>query len=122
VAARVLNMVLMFLLGALIGSAGTVAQQSTVTIAGWPAPWGLAVALIAVGCLLAGVRLVTDGRLMTLVAAVGIVAPILLFSLPSAGGSVLIPGNPYAMVWAVGPILIAAAAVLWPASRPRPAA
>jgi hypothetical protein len=122
VAARVLNLALLFLLGVLVGTVGTVAQQSTITVAGVPLPWGLALGLIAVGCLLAGVRLVTEGRSMAIAAALGIVAPIVLFSFTSQGGSVLIPENPFGLTWVVAPVVLAGVIVAWPATRARRAA
>jgi hypothetical protein len=122
VANRILNLVVMFVLGAIFGAVGTVAQQSTVAIFGLVIPWGLIVGLIAIACLFVGLRLVTSGRLATLVAALGVLIPIVIFSFKSAGGSVLIPAGAIGTTWTIAPVVIAAIAVAWPTTiRRRPA-
>lgn len=112
--ARVVNSVLLICVGAVFGMIGTVAHQSTMALGTVAVPTGIAVALLAAGCLLAGVRLVTPNRTATLLTAIGLVATIGLFSLKSTGGSVLIPNNTLGMVWVFAPVIIAAVVVAWP--------
>lgn len=114
---RVLNTLLLVLLGAVVGAVGTSAHQVSATLGGVAVPWGLALAIAASGCLIVGVRLVTEGRLSTIAVAVGVVGAIALFSLKGPGGSVLIPDNVVGQVWVFAPVVIAAAAIAWPELR-----
>jgi hypothetical protein len=113
-AVRILNLVLLFIAGALLGAVGTVAHQSTVTVAGVPFPWGITVALLAYTLLLVGLRLLNPGRAPALAAALGTIAVTFVFSIKGIGGSVLIPDNLLGKVWVVAPILIAAIVIAWP--------
>ena len=47
-------------------------------------------------------------------AAVGLVATVFLFALPSAGGSVLIPANLYGYLWIFSPTVISLIVLAWP--------
>ena len=113
-AARIINLILLFIAGAILGAVGTIAHQSTVTLAGVPVPWGITVALFAYTCLLIGLRLLNPGRAQALAAALGTIAMTFLFSLKGLGGSVLIPDNLLGKVWVVAPIVIAAIVIAWP--------
>ena len=113
-AARILNLVLLFIAGAILGAVGTIAHQSTVTIAGVPVPWGITVALLAYTCLLIGLRLLNAGRAQALAAALGTIVMTFLFSLKGVGGSVLIPDDLLGKIWVVAPIVIAAIVIAWP--------
>ncbi len=113
-AARILNLVLLFIAGAILGAVGTIAHQSTVTIAGVPVPWGITVALLAYTCLLIGLRLLNTGRAQALAAALGTIVMTFLFSLKGVGGSVLIPDDLLGKIWVVAPIVIAAIVIAWP--------
>jgi hypothetical protein len=113
-ASRVLNLVLLLCVGAVFGMIGTVAHQSTFEVLSFAVPWGIVVGLLGITCLLAGIRLVTTDRMPTLLAAVGVLAAIALFSFKSAGGSVLVPDNALGKVWVIAPVIIAAVVVAWP--------
>ena len=113
-AARILNLALLFIAGAILGAVGTIAHQSTVTIAGVPVPWGITVALLAYTCLLIGLRLLNAGRAQALAAALGTIVMTFLFSLKGVGGSVLIPDDLLGKIWVVAPIVIAAIVIAWP--------
>lgn len=115
---RIVSAVLLVLAGAVFGAIGTVAHQLTVTW-GVTVPLGLIVALLAYTALLVGLRLLGQSRLPALLAALGAIAVVLLFTQQSAGGSVLIPNNLLGQVWLVGPILIAAVVIAWPDVRGR---
>ncbi|HEY5223579.1 MAG TPA: hypothetical protein VIJ18_11110 [Microbacteriaceae bacterium] len=112
--ARIINSVLLFCAGAIFGFIGTVAHQSSVTLAGISVPWGLIVALVGSACLLAGIRLVSIGRIPTLMVALGLLISITVLSFKSAGGSVLIPDNLAGKVWVIAPVVIAAIVIAWP--------
>ena len=116
---RIVSAVLLVLTGAVFGAIGTVAHQSSVTWGGVPIPLGLIGSLLAFAALLTGLRLLGHSRLPALLAALGAIAVILLFTQSSAGGSVLIPNNLAGQAWLVGPILIAAIAIAWPDVRGR---
>lgn len=113
-AVRIINLILLFIAGALLGAVGTVAHQSTVTVAGVPFPWGITVALLAYTLLLVGLRLLNAGRAQALAAALGTIAITFVFSIKGFGGSVLIPDNVLGKVWVVAPIVIAAIVIAWP--------
>lgn len=120
-ASRVLNLVLLLCVGAVFGTLGTVAHQSTLSVLTAELPWGITVALIAVACLIAGVRLVTTDRMPALMCAIGVLGAIALFSFKSTGGSVLIPDNALGKIWVIAPVVIAAIVIAWPRIIRRPA-
>src|SRR5689334_142855 len=115
---RILNGVLLLLAGAVIGGIGTVAHQITVTW-GVSIPLGLIGSLLAYTALLVGLRLLGRSRVPALLAAIGAIGVVLLFTQQSAGGSVLIPNDLLGQIWLVAPILIAAVVVAWPDVRGR---
>lgn len=121
---RILNAVLLVLAGILVGAVGTVAHQIDVTW-GVSIPIGLIGSLIAYTALLVGLRLLSSTRLPALLAALGAIGTILLFTQQSPGGSVLIPNTLAGQIWLVAPLLIAAIVIAWPdvrrgGSRPAP--
>jgi hypothetical protein len=120
--ARILNYVLLVIAGIVLGVLGTVAQQTILSIGRTALPSGLIIALLAVGCLLVGLRLVNRSRWPSFAAALGVVIPAAVFAVPSEGGSVLIPGNAYGYGWILGAFALAIAIVGWPSSRIRAAA
>jgi hypothetical protein len=115
---RIVSAVLLVLAGAVFGAIGTIAHGLSVTW-GVPIPLGLIGSLAAYAALLAGLRLLGHSRLPALLAALGAIAVILLFTQQSAGGSVLIPNDLPGQLWLAGPILIAAVALAWPDLRGR---
>lgn len=110
---RIVNGVLLVLAGAVVGGVGTVAHQLTVEW-GTPVPLGLIGALLAFTAMLVGLRLLSHSRVPAILAAVGAVGTVLVFTQQSPGGSVLIPNNLLGQIWLVGPILIAAVVLAWP--------
>jgi hypothetical protein len=110
---RIVTYALLFLAGAVIGGVGTIAHQSTLH-AGIDWPWGLVVSLVAFTSMLAGLRLLAGSRIPALIAALGTILVVLLFTQQSAGGSVLIPNGVLGEVWLAGPIVIAAIVLAWP--------
>lgn len=109
-------------IGVIFAAMGTVAHQSTMTIAGVTIPWGLIVALIGLTALFIGLRLVLHDRLTVLATAIGALGTIFVLSLRSAGGSVLIPDGTLGLIWTMAPALIAAIVIAWPRLPVRPAA
>src|SRR5215218_5370268 len=100
---RIVSAILLVLVGAVFGAIGTIAHQISVT-------WGIGIPLGVIGALAA---------FAALLAALGAIVVILLFSQQSAGGSVLIPNNLAGQVWLVGCILVAAVVIAWPDVRGR---
>ena len=111
---RALSCVLALLVGAVFGAVGTVAHQSTLNLGMFRLPFGLPLALLGVIALLVGFRLLFVDRLIVLLAAIGVVGVIALFSIPSPGGAVLIPQGLAGIVWTIGPVLLATVVVAWP--------
>ena len=82
-------------------------------------PWGLVGGLLVVVALVVGFRLVFDSRVVGAAAAVGVVAASLVLALPGAGGSVLVVDDLPGWIWALGPAILAAIALVWPRPRAR---
>jgi hypothetical protein len=118
---RIVNYVLLFIVGVVIGGVGTIAHQSVWKVGDISLPWGLFLSLLAYTALLVGLRLLASGRIPALIAALGTIAVILLFTQKSAGGSVLILNDLLGQIWLAGPIVIAALVMAWPdLSKNRP--
>jgi N-acetyl-1-D-myo-inositol-2-amino-2-deoxy-alpha-D-glucopyranoside deacetylase len=81
------------------------------------APWGLVAGLVVIAALVTGFRLVFDSRIIAAAAALGVIVATGLLTLPGAGGSVFVIDDAVGWIWAVGPTLLAVAAVAWP--RPK---
>ncbi len=107
------------LLGAFSGSLLTVAHQATTEIAGVQVPWGIAAAIVITVSLLTGLRLVFGTRVVAAFAAIGMIAAVVILSIQSAGGSLLVPGNTLGVVWIFAPVVIAIVVLAWPATGPR---
>ncbi len=102
------------IMGLFVGSVTTVVHQNVVTIAGIDVPWGLALGLIVTLGFLLGLRLLTEDRMVTIAAALGLLGMVFLLSQESTGGSVLVPNNIYGTIWAIAPTLIAVVVIAWP--------
>jgi len=104
--------------GAIVGLFGTLQHMNSLQLGGIALPLGLAAALLSVVALMLGCRLVTEGRVATIGAAIGMVVVILLASLKGPGGAVLIPDSDTSPVlspiWVYAAPLLAVIAVLWP--------
>jgi len=112
---RIVSWIVGLGLGVLFGVMGTAVSQSIWRIVpGFSLPVGLIVALPAVLLLLVGLRLVLRSRTTAILAAFGIVVTIFLLSQPSAGGSILVPGNMLGVVWTFAPTVIALLVLAWP--------
>jgi hypothetical protein len=117
VASRLLSVVLALVVGIVYGAVGTVAHPLSLAIGSATIPWGLIVALVGLLALFVGLRLVLGERLAVIAAAVGVVGIVSLFSLESAGGSVLIQEGVVGLVWVVTPVVLAALVIFWPSRR-----
>jgi N-acetyl-1-D-myo-inositol-2-amino-2-deoxy-alpha-D-glucopyranoside deacetylase len=106
-ASLLLGAALALVVGAAIGLLGTIGHQ-------YAPPVGILLSLLAVAGLLGGLRLIFDGRLVPLAAAVGVIVVEAVLALPGRGGSVLIPSNVIGYAWTLGPVLIAVVALGWP--------
>lgn len=111
---RIVGAVLSILVGAIYGTIGTVAHQNVLRVGEVVLPLGLVLALVGALALLIGFRLLFDDRTPVLCVAIGMVGVIALFSVASAGGSVLIPEGTLGLVWTVAPVLLATIVVAWP--------
>ena len=115
---RLLTAVLLGLVGIVFGALGTLVH--TATVGTLHLPWGIVVALAALGCLLAGIRLLSTSRLYTVCAALGALIAIGVLSQKSFGGSVLITDSAIGWTWMGGTLAIALLAVGWPRFDARP--
>jgi len=112
---RVLVAVLLLVTGIVFGTLGTLVHSATIGTTA--VPWGVVVALLALACLLAGIRLMSDGRLYTACAGLGALAAIGVLSQKSFGGSVLVTDSTVGWVWLGGVVVIALLVVGWPLRR-----
>jgi N-acetyl-1-D-myo-inositol-2-amino-2-deoxy-alpha-D-glucopyranoside deacetylase len=113
---KIAGSLLALLTGVAVGALATVNHQAALALGGAQFPIGLVASLALVLALLAGLRLVFDTRLLPGLAAVGLLASVGLLSLMSAGGSVLVPGNPVGWSWTFGAPIIALMVLGWPRS------
>lgn len=105
--------VLGLLLGAAISALFTLAHRDPVL---------LGVGLAAIGCLLAGLRLLSPGRGPAVAGAVGVIIAIAVLGLRGPGGSIVIQDDPLGWIWQLGAVAVAAVVVAWPrVARSRPA-
>lgn len=116
---RIVSAVLLILVGIVYGVLGTIAHQTTVTIAGLVIPIGLILAVVGASALLVGLRLIQIGRMLLLLCALGMLLTIFVLSLESAGGSILIPAGVPGTVWTIVPTIVAAITLAWPTLPPK---
>ena len=119
VASRIVSAVLLILVGIVYGVLGTIAHQTTVTIAGVSIPIGLILAVVGASALLVGLRLIQVGRMLLLLCALGMLLTIFVLSLKSAGGSILIPAGVPGTIWTIVPTIVAAITLAWPTLPPK---
>jgi hypothetical protein len=101
-------------LGGAVGVIGTFAHQSTWTVLGVRLPVGLLAALLAVACIVTGLRLALDSRLSAGLAALGVLVAVGALALPGPSGSALLPANFAGYGWTLGPAVISALVLAWP--------
>ncbi|CAN5434004.1 hypothetical protein BH10ACT6_BH10ACT6_10020 [soil metagenome] len=82
-------------------------------------PWGLIGGLLVVVALVLGFRLVFASRVVGAFAALGVIAASAALALPGAGGTVLVLSSPAGWIWALGPAILSAVALLSPGPRTR---
>ena len=115
---RVLTLVLSFVTGAGIGFVLTFThRQYVVELGELSLPLGLIGGLVIVAALLGGMRLAFGDRLAALAAAAGVVLASVALIVPTRGGSALVLEDPISYAWALGPTVIAAVIIGWPARR-----
>ena len=103
------------LLGVVYGMLGTVVNQATFSFFGlFDVPIGLIFACVGLALLLVGLRLILPTRTVAVLAAVGSVGMVAILTLPSPGGSVLIPANVAGYIWTFAPTIIALVVLAWP--------
>ena len=112
---RVLVSVLLLAAGLVFGMLGTLVHSATIGTTG--VPWGIVVALLAAACLLAGIRLLSDGRLYAACAGLGVLIAVAVLSQQSFGGSVLVTNSTLGWTWIGGAVVVALVVVGWPARR-----
>jgi hypothetical protein len=113
--ARIGTWIVAFVVGAVYGLAGTIAQGFDLA---W-FPLGLVVAIGGSIALLAAVRLLTTDRWAALATGLGMMTAILVFSGRGPGGSVIVPQPAdgeidTGVVWTIVVTLAVAVVVAWP--------
>lgn len=112
---RVVTWVVAFIVGAVYGLAGTIAQGFDLA---W-IPLGLIIAIVGSGALVAAVRLLTGDRWAALATGMGMMTATLIFSGRGPGGSVIVPQAgagefDSGIIWTIAVPLLVAVAVAWP--------
>ena len=113
-AAKVIACALAGLIGIALGGIGTVNHQLVLSVGDARLPSGVTVALVLVAALMVGLRLVFVSRIVALVAGLGILLAVALFTVGGPGGSVLVPANPAGYVWSYGAAMVVALVLVWP--------
>jgi N-acetyl-1-D-myo-inositol-2-amino-2-deoxy-alpha-D-glucopyranoside deacetylase len=114
VATKIFAGVLAVVFGALVGALMTAVHQSSVVVGDIAVPWGLVLALLATTGLIVGLRIVTRGRVLPILAAVAVIGTTAILASPTIGGSVIVPANTAGYVWTFGPSLLVLLAIAWP--------
>lgn len=112
---RIATWAIAFVVGAVYGLAGTIAQGYDL---GW-FPLGLVIALVGSAALLVAVRLLTSDRWSGLATGLGLLIATLVFSGRGPGGSVIVPQAgagefDTGVVWTIGATMLVALVVAWP--------
>lgn len=107
---RTLSWIAAALVGAVYGTAGTIAHSLMWGVV----PVGLIVGGIACCALLVAVRTLTHDRGAAVATAVGMIGMLLLISGPGPGGSVIVPSTPVGLVWIFLICTIALLVIAWP--------
>lgn len=107
---RTLSWIAAALVGAVYGTAGTIAHSLM-----WgPIPVGLIVGGIACAALLVAVRTLTHDRAAAVATAIGMIGMLLIISGPGPGGSVIVPNTPIGQIWIYLIAGIALLVIAWP--------
>jgi len=101
-------------LGSVAGLLLTASHQSTVLIGEILVPWGIVVGLFAATGLIVGLRMVTGTRLLSILAAIGLLGFSALLASPTRGGSVVVVDNLAGQLWTWVPPIMVALALAWP--------
>lgn len=112
---RALSWIAAALVGAVYGTAGTIAHSLMWGIV----PVGLIVGGIACGALLVAVRALTHDRAAAVATAIGMIGMLLIISGPGPGGSVIVPNTPVGQIWIYLVAGIALLVIAWPNLRRR---
>lgn len=101
-------------LGCVAGLLLTASHQSTVLLGETLVPWGIVVALFASTGLIVGLRIVTRTRLLSILAAIGLLGFSALLASPTRGGSVVVVDNLAGQLWTWVPPIVVVVALAWP--------
>lgn len=101
---KVTSCILAAFIGSILGAVGTLHYQIAAS----------AVSLTAVAALLIGLRLLFRSRIVALCAAIGVLIIVGLFSMESAGGSVIVGTDTAGYVWTLGVPVLALIVLVWP--------
>jgi N-acetyl-1-D-myo-inositol-2-amino-2-deoxy-alpha-D-glucopyranoside deacetylase len=101
-------------LGSVAGLLLTASHQSTALVGDTLVPWGIIVALFAATGLIVGLRIVTKTRLLSILAAIGLLGFSALLASPTRGGSVVVVDNLAGQLWTWVPPIVVALTLAWP--------
>ena len=112
---RVLAWLIAVIIGAVYGTAATVAHAYTLGFV----PVGLVLAIVGTGALLAALRLLTADRWSALAGGLGVVLTVVLFSGIGPGGSAIVAAQTpdtewIPLAWTFAAPILVALAVSWP--------
>jgi len=113
-AAKTVTAAIALAVGIAAGATLTIIHQSSLRVGDLVVPTGLVAGLAVLLALILGLRLVFGTRVVPGAAALGALLAIAVLSLPSAGGSILVPAGLVGYAWIFGPTLIAVVVLAWP--------
>ena len=100
--------------GAVIGALMTAVHQANAPVGDIALPWGLGLALVAATGFVVGLRVLTAGRILPILATVGIMGTTAFLASPTVGGSVIVPANITGLIWTLAPAAVILVVVAWP--------
>jgi len=109
---RLVAWLIALVVGVVYGTAGSFAHASWIG----PSPAGVVLGVVGAAALLVALRQLTGDRWAALAGGAGMMGATFVFSVPSAGGSVLftVQNEALALVWMAAVPLLTALVVAWP--------
>jgi hypothetical protein len=100
--------------GVFLGAAGAVMSSARIQIGDHTLPWGLVLAVLALGACARGAAYLTGSRRGAATVVLGWVAAVLVIATVNPGGDVLLPDLPRTYVFLASGVVVSLLAATWP--------
>lgn len=114
---QVLRVGLLTIVAAVVGVCGSFVHAATARPAGLPIPYGLVLALLGVASVLVLAQQIAAGRLGKGVVAAGWLLPVMLLSLTSPAGDIVVASDARGLGYLFGGVILVGVAVGLPGRR-----